>query len=80
MDEYLDIKGGFSAIYINLMSITFHWIKRLILIYTSMQSSLMYKLNQIYVRRGKFRLTIFPGIIDHSLIVALLVIYLNARK
>ncbi|KAK2430485.1 protein LURP-one-related [Trifolium repens] len=44
------------------------------------QSSLMYKLNQIYVSRGKFRLTIFPGIIDHSLIVALFVIFLNGRK
>ncbi|CAJ2652749.1 unnamed protein product [Trifolium pratense] len=44
------------------------------------QSCLMYKLNQIYVRRGKFRLTIFPGILDHSLIVALFVIFLNGRK
>ncbi|XP_050907618.1 protein LURP-one-related 7 isoform X2 [Lathyrus oleraceus] len=44
------------------------------------QSSLMYKLNQIYVSRGKFRLTIFPGSIDHALIVALFVIFLNGRK
>ncbi|RDX61955.1 Protein LURP-one-related 7, partial [Mucuna pruriens] len=35
------------------------------------QSSLMYKLHQIYVSRGKFRLTIFPGTIDHALTVAL---------
>ncbi|CAI8585943.1 unnamed protein product [Vicia faba] len=44
------------------------------------QSSLMYKLNQIYVSRGKFRLTIFPGSIDHALIVALFVVFLNGRK
>ncbi|KAK7385600.1 hypothetical protein VNO78_31326 [Psophocarpus tetragonolobus] len=44
------------------------------------QSSLMYKLHQIYVSRGKFRLTIFPGTIDHALIVALFVIFLSGRK
>ncbi|XP_027333579.1 protein LURP-one-related 7 [Abrus precatorius] len=44
------------------------------------QTSLMYKLHQIYVSRGKFRLTIFPGTIDHALIVALFVIFLNGRK
>lgn len=41
------------------------------------QTSLMYKLNQIFVRRGKFRLTMFPGSIDHALIVALIVIFLH---
>ncbi|XP_058744717.1 protein LURP-one-related 7-like isoform X1 [Vicia villosa] len=44
------------------------------------QSSLMYKLNQIYVSRGKFRLTIFPGSIEHGVIVALFVVFLNGRK
>ncbi|KAL9316491.1 hypothetical protein ACSQ67_017492 [Phaseolus vulgaris] len=44
------------------------------------QSSLMYKLHQIYVGRGKFRLTIFPGTIDRALIVALFVIFLSGRK
>ncbi|CAK8537909.1 unnamed protein product [Lathyrus sativus] len=44
------------------------------------QSSLMYKLNQIYVSRSKFRLTIFPGSMDHAVVVALFVIFLNGRK
>ncbi|TKY56573.1 LURP-one-related 7 [Spatholobus suberectus] len=44
------------------------------------QSSLMYKLHQIYASRGKFRLTIFPGTIDHAIIVALFVIFLSGRK
>ncbi|KAI4315993.1 hypothetical protein L6164_024013 [Bauhinia variegata] len=45
------------------------------------QTSLMYKLNQIFVGRGKFRLTIlFPVSIDHSLLAALVVIFLNGRK
>ncbi|KAK7321404.1 hypothetical protein VNO77_32022 [Canavalia gladiata] len=44
------------------------------------QSSLMYKLHQLYASRGKFRLTIFPGTIDHALLVALFVIFLNGRK
>lgn len=48
--------------------------------YTFVQSSLMYKLHQIYVGRGKFRLTIFPGTIDRALIVALFVIFLSGRK
>ncbi|PON41843.1 LURP1-related protein domain containing protein [Parasponia andersonii] len=41
------------------------------------QTSLMYKLNQIFVKRDKFRLTIFPGSIDHALIVASVVIFLH---
>ncbi|WVY89910.1 hypothetical protein V8G54_035424 [Vigna mungo] len=44
------------------------------------QSSLMYKLHQIFVSRGKFRLTIFPGTIDRALIVAMFVIFLSGRK
>ncbi|XP_061354312.1 protein LURP-one-related 7 [Gastrolobium bilobum] len=44
------------------------------------QTSLMYKLHQLYVSRGKFRLTIFPGTIDHAIVVALCVIFLNGRK
>ncbi|KAK7300852.1 hypothetical protein RJT34_11703 [Clitoria ternatea] len=44
------------------------------------QSSLMYKLHQLRVGRGKFRLTIFPGTIDQALIVALFVIFLSGRK
>ncbi|XP_065847930.1 protein LURP-one-related 7 [Euphorbia lathyris] len=41
------------------------------------QGSLMYKLHQILVRRSAFRLTIFPGSLDHSLVVALVVIFLD---
>ncbi|WCJ34823.1 hypothetical protein M5689_016108 [Euphorbia peplus] len=41
------------------------------------QASLMYKLDQIFVRRSTFRLTIFPGSLDHSLVVALVVIFLD---
>ncbi|KAK8990627.1 hypothetical protein V6N11_009319 [Hibiscus sabdariffa] len=40
------------------------------------QTSLMHKLRQIYVSRSKFRLTIFPGSVDPSLVVALVVIFL----
>ncbi|KAF5192171.1 Lurp-one-related [Thalictrum thalictroides] len=39
------------------------------------QTSLMYKLGMAIVRRRRFRLTIFPGSIDHALLVALIVIY-----
>ena len=39
-----------------------------------MQTSLMHKLGQIYVRRSKFQLTMFPGFVDPALIVALVVI------
>ncbi|KAK4759112.1 hypothetical protein SAY87_020413 [Trapa incisa] len=41
------------------------------------QTSLMYKLHQIYVKRCKFRLTIYPGSIDHALFVALVIIFLD---
>ncbi|KAJ8751561.1 hypothetical protein K2173_016801 [Erythroxylum novogranatense] len=42
------------------------------------QTSLMYKLHQIFVGRSKFRLTIFPASVDTRLIVALTVIFLNS--
>ncbi|KAF8007510.1 hypothetical protein BT93_K1504 [Corymbia citriodora subsp. variegata] len=42
------------------------------------QTSLMYKLHQIYVKRGKFRVTIYPGSVDHAFIVALIVIFLSS--
>ncbi|KAK9940921.1 hypothetical protein M0R45_017554 [Rubus argutus] len=41
------------------------------------QTSLMYKLHQLFPKRGKFRLTIFPGSVDHALVAALIVIFLN---
>ncbi|KAI3428875.1 uncharacterized protein J3R85_008878 [Psidium guajava] len=44
------------------------------------QTSLMYKLHQIYVKRGKFRLTIYPGSVDHAFIVTLVVIFLSSGK
>uniref|UniRef100_A0A1J3DZA0 Protein LURP-one-related 7 n=1 Tax=Noccaea caerulescens TaxID=107243 RepID=A0A1J3DZA0_NOCCA len=44
------------------------------------QTSLMYKLRQIYVGRSKFRLTIFPGSVDHSLVVAMVAVFLQGRK
>ncbi|ESQ51589.1 hypothetical protein EUTSA_v10017277mg [Eutrema salsugineum] len=44
------------------------------------QTSLMYKLRQIYVGRSKFRLTIFPGSMDHSLVVAMVAVFLQGRK
>ncbi|XP_010521981.1 PREDICTED: protein LURP-one-related 7 [Tarenaya hassleriana] len=44
------------------------------------QTSLMYKLKQIYVGRSKFRLTIFPGSVDHPLVVALVAVFLDGRK
>lgn len=44
------------------------------------QTSLMYKLRQIYVGRSKFRLTIFPGSIDHSLVVAMVAVFLRGRN
>ncbi|XVE58948.1 hypothetical protein DITRI_Ditri05aG0004000 [Diplodiscus trichospermus] len=40
------------------------------------QTSLMHKLRQIYVRRSKFRLTMFPGSVDPALIVAFVAIFL----
>ncbi|KAF8397165.1 hypothetical protein HHK36_016072 [Tetracentron sinense] len=44
------------------------------------QTSLMYKLGKIFVGRRRFRLTIFPGFNDHTLVVALLVIFFDGRK
>ncbi|PIA58084.1 hypothetical protein AQUCO_00500191v1 [Aquilegia coerulea] len=41
------------------------------------QTSLMYKLGMAIVGRRRFRLTIFPGTIDHALLVALIVIFYN---
>ncbi|KAM5583048.1 protein LURP-one-related 7 [Rosa sericea] len=41
------------------------------------QTSLMYKLHQPFPKRGKFRLTIFPGSVDHALVAALIVIFLD---
>ncbi|CAK9313812.1 unnamed protein product [Citrullus colocynthis] len=43
------------------------------------QTSLMHKLHQIWVRRGRFRLTIFPSSVDPALIVALVVIFFDGR-
>ncbi|KAL4033194.1 hypothetical protein IC575_006280 [Cucumis melo] len=43
------------------------------------QTSLMHKLHQIWVRRGRFRLTIFPSSVDPALIVALIVIFFDGR-
>ncbi|KAI4340389.1 hypothetical protein MLD38_025230 [Melastoma candidum] len=44
------------------------------------QTSFMYKLKQIYVRRNKYRLTIFPGFSDHVLLIALVVIFFYGKK
>ncbi|PSR86216.1 Protein LURP-one-related like [Actinidia chinensis var. chinensis] len=46
------------------------------------QTSLMYKLGiqKVLVWRHKFRLTIFPGSVDHAFIAALIVIYFHGRK
>ncbi|KAB1225712.1 Protein LURP-one-related 7 [Morella rubra] len=44
------------------------------------QTSLMYKLHQLYVKKGKFRLTIFPGSIDHALVAALIVVFLDGKR
>ncbi|CAN0903788.1 Protein LURP-one-related 7 [Linum grandiflorum] len=41
------------------------------------QTSLMYKLHEVHASRSKFRLTVFPGSIDHALVVALVVIFLS---
>ncbi|PQQ19148.1 protein LURP-one-related 7 [Prunus yedoensis var. nudiflora] len=41
------------------------------------QTSLMYKLHQLFPKRGKFRLTIFPGSVHHALLAALIVIFLD---
>ncbi|KAM7522006.1 hypothetical protein LguiA_011908 [Lonicera macranthoides] len=46
------------------------------------QTSLMYKLGmqKVFVPRNRFRLTIFPGVVDHALVVALIVIFFDGRK
>lgn len=44
-----------------------------------MQTSAMYKLGKPIVGRRKFRLTIYPGI-DHSFVVALLVIFFDGKN
>ncbi|KAG2672948.1 hypothetical protein I3760_13G066000 [Carya illinoinensis] len=44
------------------------------------QTSLMYKLCQLYVSRRKFRLTIFPGSVDHAVVAALIVIFFERRR
>nr|AER92596.1 hypothetical protein [Linum usitatissimum] len=41
------------------------------------QTSLMYKLHEVHASRSKFRLTVFPGSIDHALVVALVVVFLS---
>ncbi|KAF9597730.1 hypothetical protein IFM89_021217 [Coptis chinensis] len=41
------------------------------------QTSLLYKLHTVTIRRRRFRLTIFPGLFDHALLVALIVIFFN---
>uniref|UniRef100_A0A5B7AXH3 Protein LURP-one-related 7 n=1 Tax=Davidia involucrata TaxID=16924 RepID=A0A5B7AXH3_DAVIN len=46
------------------------------------QTSLMYKLGiqKMFVPRCRFRLTIFPGFVDHALVMALIVIFFDGRK
>lgn len=44
------------------------------------QSSLMYKLHQIYAGRSKFRVTLFPGSNHTGLLLSLLLIFLDGRK
>ncbi|CAL5353226.1 unnamed protein product [Camellia sinensis] len=46
------------------------------------QTSLMYKLGiqKVLVPRHRFRLTIFPGFVDHAFVVALIVIFFDGRK
>ncbi|KAL2488569.1 Protein LURP-one-related 7 [Forsythia ovata] len=46
------------------------------------ETSLMLKLGikKIFVSRSRFRVTIFPGCTDHSLVLALIVIYFDGRK
>ncbi|KAI3461699.1 hypothetical protein Pfo_018362 [Paulownia fortunei] len=46
------------------------------------ETSLMYKLGigKIFVPRSRFRVTIFPGFADHSLVASLIVIYFDRRK
>ncbi|CAA2970571.1 Hypothetical predicted protein [Olea europaea subsp. europaea] len=46
------------------------------------ETSLMHKLGikKMFVPRSRFRVTIFPGCTDHSLALALIVIYFDGRK
>lgn len=46
------------------------------------ETSLMHKLGikKMFVPRSRFRVTIFPGCSDHSLALALLVIFFDGRK
>ncbi|KAK1391041.1 hypothetical protein POM88_019219 [Heracleum sosnowskyi] len=44
------------------------------------QTNLMYKLWDAYVPRNKFRLTVFPGLVNRALVVALIVIFFDGRK
>ncbi|KAH6765722.1 hypothetical protein C2S52_016705 [Perilla frutescens var. hirtella] len=46
------------------------------------QTSLMYKLGigTIFIPRNRFRVTIFPGFADHSLVACLIAIYFDGRK
>ncbi|KAK6141350.1 hypothetical protein DH2020_024900 [Rehmannia glutinosa] len=46
------------------------------------ETSLMYKLGigKIFVPRNRFRVTIFPGFVDASLVASLIVIYFDGRK
>ncbi|KAL8027029.1 hypothetical protein ABFX02_14G068700 [Erythranthe guttata] len=46
------------------------------------ESSLMHKLGfeKLFVTRNRFRVTIFPGFADHSLVASLVVIYFDGRR
>lgn len=46
------------------------------------QTSLMYKLGivSVFIPRNRFRVTIFPGFADHSLVACLIAIYFDGRK
>ncbi|KAL3616227.1 hypothetical protein CASFOL_039617 [Castilleja foliolosa] len=46
------------------------------------ETSLMYKLGmgKAFVPRSRFRVTIFPGSVDPSLVVSLIVVYFDGRK
>lgn len=46
------------------------------------QTSLMYKLGmgKVFVPRNRFRLTIFPGFADRSLVACLIAVYFDGRK
>ncbi|KAL8525822.1 hypothetical protein ACS0TY_015168 [Phlomoides rotata] len=46
------------------------------------QSNLMYKLGmgKVFVPRSRFRVTIFPGFSDNSLVASLIAVYFDGRK